>query len=189
MKLVSCFVLLGLLLTFCPAKHQEGAAIEVEQALQHLQLTTPVPKRFQSSEAVRVLDGEKEIAFQAVFLDLDSEDWLQIHTETGFDRSLPAARRGAAKAYCNGTIEQYGKRGFELVEVEPKDLIKNFDSVDFSKELRATFTFKGETGELRYVKVKIFFSKLGFLVGSHSNNLERLNSLNEFVDGVQPKAK
>jgi hypothetical protein len=51
------------------------------------------------------------------------------------------------------------------------------------------FTFKGETGELRYVKLRIFFSNLGFLVGAHSNNLERLNSLDDFVKGVVPKAK
>ena len=66
---------------------------------------------------------------------------------------------------------------------------EEFDSFDFSKEMNVMFTLKGETGELRFVKLRIFFSNLGFFVGVHSNNLERLNSLDEFVKGVVPKAK
>lgn len=190
MKLVACTVLFGWLLIIWPPLRQEAVSIAVEQALEHLTLSTPVPERFQSREAVRALNGEKkEIALQATFFDQESGEWMQLHTETGFDRSLNAARRGAAKAYCNSTIEQYSKRGYELVEISPKELIKDFDSFDFSKEMNVRFTFKGETGELRYVKLRIFFSNLGFLVGVHSSNLERLNSLDEFVKGVVPKAK
>lgn len=190
MKLLACSVLFGWLLIIWPPVTQEAVSIGVEQALENLTLKIPVPKRFRSAEAVRALNAEKkEIAMQATFFDQDSEEWLQLHTETGFDRTINAARRGAAKAYCNSTIEQYSKRGYELVEVSPKELIKEFDSFDFSKEMNVMFTLKGETGELRFVKLRIFFSNLGFFVGVHSNNLERLNSLDEFVKGVVPKAK
>lgn len=175
------------LLATSSSAFQQAVEVEPKEALRHLDLPADIPSRFTEKQAIRVTKEGREIALSMVYVDSESTDFIHLHTETGFDRSSHAARRGAAKAYCNTTISDYTKRGYRLVSTEPSGLVQNFDAFDFANEMRVTLTFEDQEGGLRYAKLRIFFTKLGFVAVSHSDDLERLEEVQAFINQLKPK--